>query len=286
MFFKAINDLVGPNGLVFTLLVFGAYPRITELDALTSSITQRAIAMKKAIDEVQKCTTLQQVNNALNTQNRSSIASMHNLPINSFALVYREQNAGQSGEWKRLYNLVSIQDKSVIIELPHGLTKFRATLIKPYFIDHQQLVLNSSAPTQIPQLKTPHAEVLLAETPQIEAPTAKSSSAPLASLASVKQSRGQPRKYSEQANIIAQSDIYFQMDESNVFIKNVDTPPTQYSASRQKEIAGLLEKGVFKVVISADIPNNTQIFNSHSVDEVKHAGTDKASEKCWLVVQA
>ena len=52
MSFKAINNLVGPNGLVLTLLVCGAYPRITESDALSPSIIQRAIAMRKAMDEV------------------------------------------------------------------------------------------------------------------------------------------------------------------------------------------------------------------------------------------
>ena len=71
-----------------------------------------------------------------------------------------------------------------------------------------------------------------------------------------------------------------------MFIKNTDTTPAQYIASRQKEIAGLLEKGVFKVVTSADIPSNTRIFNSRFVDEIKHAGTDKAYEKSRLVVQA
>ena len=52
MSFKAINNSVGPNGLVPTLLVFGAYPIMTELDALSLSITQHAMAMKKAIDEI------------------------------------------------------------------------------------------------------------------------------------------------------------------------------------------------------------------------------------------
>jgi hypothetical protein len=33
MAFKAINDSVGPNGLIPTLLVFGAYLRMVESDA-------------------------------------------------------------------------------------------------------------------------------------------------------------------------------------------------------------------------------------------------------------
>ena len=76
------------------------------------------------------------------------------------------------------------------------------------------------------------------------------------------------------------------MDVFNIFIINAYVPPAQYIASRQKEITGLLEKNVFKVVISADIPSNAQIFNSRFVDEIKHIDTSKAYEKSWLVVQA
>jgi hypothetical protein len=35
MAFKAINDTVGLDGLVLTLLVYGAYPQITEHDPLS-----------------------------------------------------------------------------------------------------------------------------------------------------------------------------------------------------------------------------------------------------------
>lgn len=59
MFFKAINHSIGLNVQLPTLLVFVAYPRRTELDALSPSITQRSIAMKKAMNEVQKYNTSQ-----------------------------------------------------------------------------------------------------------------------------------------------------------------------------------------------------------------------------------
>ena len=52
MFFKAINNLVGPNGLIPSLLVFGAYPKMTELDASSPTIKQRAMTIKKAMDKV------------------------------------------------------------------------------------------------------------------------------------------------------------------------------------------------------------------------------------------
>jgi hypothetical protein len=54
MAFKAINDTARLNGLVLTLLVYSAYPRITEYDPLSASIAQRALAVKKAMAEVQK----------------------------------------------------------------------------------------------------------------------------------------------------------------------------------------------------------------------------------------
>jgi hypothetical protein len=64
---KAVNNTAGPDGLVPTLLVFGAFPRMTELDAPTPSIVQRATAIRKAMNEVVRLRAKIQVNNALNT---------------------------------------------------------------------------------------------------------------------------------------------------------------------------------------------------------------------------
>ena len=52
MAFKAINNTASPNRLVPTLLVFGVYPWMVELDVLSLSVTQRANAIKKAIVEI------------------------------------------------------------------------------------------------------------------------------------------------------------------------------------------------------------------------------------------
>jgi hypothetical protein len=49
MAFKAINDTARPNGLVLTLLVYNALPRIVEYDIPSPTITQRFTALKKAI---------------------------------------------------------------------------------------------------------------------------------------------------------------------------------------------------------------------------------------------
>jgi hypothetical protein len=87
MAFKAINDTAGPDGLVPTLLVFGAYPRMVESDAPSPSVTQRAAAVKKAMAAVQKLRAERQVADALNMRNGPKTDAVHDLPPNSPVLV-------------------------------------------------------------------------------------------------------------------------------------------------------------------------------------------------------
>ena len=51
---KAVNNTAGPNGLVPTLLVYGAYLRISKLDPPALSITDRAAIIRKVIAEIVK----------------------------------------------------------------------------------------------------------------------------------------------------------------------------------------------------------------------------------------
>jgi hypothetical protein len=96
MTFKAINDSTGFNDLISTLLVFDVYPRMIEMNAPSSIITQRAIAMKKTMNEVRKFNASRQMNDVLNTRNESSISLIHDLSLNSRVLMFRESNTDQS----------------------------------------------------------------------------------------------------------------------------------------------------------------------------------------------
>ena len=42
---KAINDFASPKGIVPTLVVLGAYPRLTDTDPPSPSVTKRAKAI-------------------------------------------------------------------------------------------------------------------------------------------------------------------------------------------------------------------------------------------------
>ena len=54
MVFKALNDFVGFNGLVPIFLVFGVYPQLVNTDIPLLTVSQRANALKKAMEEIKK----------------------------------------------------------------------------------------------------------------------------------------------------------------------------------------------------------------------------------------
>ena len=54
MAFKVINDFIGLNSLIPTLLVFGAYLYIIEFDIPNPTVVKQVVAPKKAIKEVKK----------------------------------------------------------------------------------------------------------------------------------------------------------------------------------------------------------------------------------------
>ena len=54
MAFKIINNFIGPNSLIPTLLVFRTYPRIVESNAPNPTVIKQAAALKKAMEEVKK----------------------------------------------------------------------------------------------------------------------------------------------------------------------------------------------------------------------------------------
>jgi len=51
---KAVNDTASPDGLVPTLLVYGAYLRISNLNPPAPSITEQAAAIRKAMAKIVK----------------------------------------------------------------------------------------------------------------------------------------------------------------------------------------------------------------------------------------
>jgi hypothetical protein len=80
---KTINDLVGPDGIIPILLVFGAYPRITNNSAPSLITTKRAKAIRKASNEIRQYYTKQYIEDALRIRNSPNTIAILKLLIQS-----------------------------------------------------------------------------------------------------------------------------------------------------------------------------------------------------------
>ncbi len=89
MTFKTLNDSIEFDKLIFILLMFDVYFQIIEMNALSLTIIQRIIAMKKIMKEMRKFNAIRQINDALNTRNDLNFL-IYNLLLNSLMLIFRE----------------------------------------------------------------------------------------------------------------------------------------------------------------------------------------------------
>ena len=124
---KAVNDTAGPNGLVPTLLVFGAYPRVTQASPPSATTFERAEAIRNAMREIRKINAQIQVATAMKMRNGPDTTPTKLLPLRSYVKVWREANG-----WTGPYRLLDMNDESCTIEMPRGPAQFRSTVVKPY----------------------------------------------------------------------------------------------------------------------------------------------------------
>lgn len=117
---KAINDTAGPNELVPTLLIFGAYLRITNDSPPSPSLTERARAMQKAMYEVRQLHDKRKVSDALRMGNGPNIIYATQLPLQSEVRVYRE-----NGKWTGPFRLIATDRESCIVDIKVKPVKFR-----------------------------------------------------------------------------------------------------------------------------------------------------------------
>lgn len=89
---KAVNDTAGLNGLVPTLLVFGAYPRMTEDSPPAPTQRQRAVAIYKAMEAVRKAHAERKIADALATRNGPDTQAVKDLPLQLLVRVWREKD--------------------------------------------------------------------------------------------------------------------------------------------------------------------------------------------------
>ena len=105
---------------------------MTDLDPPTPTMTQCAMALKRAMEEISKLRARKEVNRALNEQNKPLVTSIHDTSLNSPVLVWREGHTGHNENWTNLFTLIGISRETCQVLLPSGPTDFRSTVVKPY----------------------------------------------------------------------------------------------------------------------------------------------------------
>lgn len=89
---KSVNDSIGADGFVPTLLVYGALPRMgLTNEKPTPSTFQRAVALRKATEEMKKHFAKTQFSSEMQTRNGPDTSNLHGAPIASHVLVYRSK---------------------------------------------------------------------------------------------------------------------------------------------------------------------------------------------------
>ncbi len=126
---KAVNDTIGPEGLIPTLLVFGAIPRPATTEQSKCQM-ERAKALDLAMDSVRKEQAKRRINFGLQTKGPKAMEhseKLRNLPAGSPVYVYRQK----SNKWEGPFLFIEIQGETVTVQQPSGRKIFRSTVVKP-----------------------------------------------------------------------------------------------------------------------------------------------------------
>jgi hypothetical protein len=83
MLFKATNDFISPDKLIFTLLIYSAYLQIIKYNLPSFTISQQAQIIQKVINKIRKLSAKQIVYDAFNTRNSLNTLDFASLLINS-----------------------------------------------------------------------------------------------------------------------------------------------------------------------------------------------------------
>ena len=282
MAFKAVNDTAGPDGLVPTLLVFGACPRISLDSPPTPSQKQRASAITKAMTELRKRTAERKIRDALNTRNGPNTIKMlpKSLALGSEVRVYREKKG-----WTGPFKVLDVTETNVTVDMENGPVLFSNTAVLPYYRYPEIHPDLNSQSTKKGEFVTPF------EYPEPEQPR-KRGRPPKNEKAVLPQRNPQELTREEEKKSVIEANINMSQKERTDYslaIKLrqegvITTPGEPFEKADANEIESLLGQGMIKPVIYNKEFSGLRVFDSRLVREVK-GKNEKPYEKSRLVVQ-
>lgn len=128
---KGINDSTGPDGLIPTLLVFGAMSMLSKNhDPPQPDIHKRAAVVAKATKSMSQYFLWRRISDAKQQRNGPDVTDVRGTPLGSHVLVYRER--GQTGQqkWTGAFILLDVTDSSATVLGTSGPQSFRMSYVK------------------------------------------------------------------------------------------------------------------------------------------------------------
>ncbi|KAH8193590.1 hypothetical protein TruAng_012245 [Truncatella angustata] len=297
---KALNDTAGPDGIVPTLLVFGAYPRINYDSPPSTDNIARAKAISKAMTELRKINAQVDISRAINTRNGPNPYAVKALPLRSKVLVWREKEG-----WQGPYEIESHDGEDVILDMVNGPTRFRCTHVKPYY----EPEVEEEEDTEVAPIVREPPPVRRRGRPRKSVVT-DPEIAPIVRESPPVRKRGRPRK-----NAVADLEIapivqgpfpvrrtgrpqrhavihltQKEKDNRTLAIKLredgvITTPGAPFEESDAVEVNDLTVRGVFEIIkYDPYLHKGIRIFKTRLVREIK-GKTTRPYEKSRLVVQ-
>ena len=298
---KAVNDSAGPDGLVPTLLVFGAYPRMTDDSPPSPSIVQRAEAIRKAMKEIRHLYAKRQVDDALAMRNGPNTSMTLDLPLQSDVRVWREK-----GGWSGPHKLIATDGQTCTIQMPHGPTQFRSTVIKPYYKDDspdpsRDTTEDSSpgdttedapkdAPEESHDERVPDGDydpdTIVVDVSQTQRGTGRPNGSHLVDFEEQFVTAIESGAELSMAFMTSKETADYELAKQLRKEGRITTPGPPFQASDKQEIDSLIARGVFRFEEYDPTKfGGVRIFKSRMVNEIKGKATDAPFEKSRLVIQ-
>jgi Reverse transcriptase (RNA-dependent DNA polymerase) len=242
---KAINDTVGPNGLIPTLLVFGTMPQLPLMQGTLSPYTgqeQRDHALRTATAEYRKYVSERRLQTALRAKTATAMTCIHQ--PGDRVLVYRERPQ----LWEGPYSVVMQDGKIVTVKLNDETSqqRFNVSNVKPY------------QPPDIPSTVIPD---------HLQKPS------------------HQPSLNDHADSVDEESLVYRVMVTEIISPGDPRGNSPEFLQAKLDELQGLKNNGTWEEVWETDLPADANKMRGRFVLTIKHKGTNEEVLKARFVAQ-
>ena len=257
---KAMNDTMGPEGLVPSLLVFGVLPRFPASSNDLPNQEDRMRALTAARAEMESISCQLKLQHAM--LSKLPPACDLTLAVGDKVLISREKSTVAQGP----FEIVEVDGKQVYVLDDKGVRKqFSLAQVHPYyenpnetcFANLHDVLVNFASDASHPNDVT----------------NSCSASPPDANS-------GKWTSHTLEGN--GHSNIHLTQD-----IPSRDSRASSNAAieAKRKEIAGLISRNTWKIVCETDLPRDANVLGGRFILTLKEAGTEKEFYKARYVVQ-